>query len=210
MLIDVDGHTFEDTAWGKSYTGVAYTLDSDFDTFNSDEANSIRLIWARVAEDFAPFDVDVTTEEPDVFDTRTLRCLITQDFQEKGGPMPASGAGGVAYVNVFGRDDLQYYQPALVYYNNLGGGRDDFCAEVSSHEVGLIVRHKLLTLFLLFRCFFLEGFPSFSFSLSSFTSYIHAFLFRSSKLIAFESSSLTNMVALPLYLIVCRSGTIWA
>ena len=30
----------------------------------------------------------------------------------------------------------RYYSPALVYYNNLGGGREDYVSEASSHEMG--------------------------------------------------------------------------
>jgi hypothetical protein len=28
------------------------------------------------------------------------------------------------------------YQPAFIYWNNLGGGREDFVAEAVSHEIG--------------------------------------------------------------------------
>lgn len=32
--------------------------------FSAAEADVVRSVWLRVAEDFAPFDVDVTTREP--------------------------------------------------------------------------------------------------------------------------------------------------
>ena len=53
--------------------------------------------------------------------------------------MPYAGAGGVAYVNVWGRTDTydyEYYSPALVYYENLGNGQPRYVAEASSHELG--------------------------------------------------------------------------
>jgi len=42
--------------------------------------------------------------------------------------MPGYGAGGVAYINVFGHRRYADYSPALVYYNKFGN-REDFVAE---------------------------------------------------------------------------------
>ena len=39
---------------------VAFSTDSDFATFSTAEQTAIKRIWQRVAEDYAPFDVDVT------------------------------------------------------------------------------------------------------------------------------------------------------
>src|SRR5690606_38885457 len=41
-------------------TTPAFSLDNVV-TFNSDEQNLIREIWARVAEDFSPFNINVST-----------------------------------------------------------------------------------------------------------------------------------------------------
>jgi chitodextrinase len=63
--------------------------------------------------------------------------LITASTDEQGRSMPSSGGGGVAYVNVFGRSDYHTrYSPALVYFDNLGGGASTYVAEASSHELG--------------------------------------------------------------------------
>ncbi len=49
--------------------------------------------WGRVAEDFAPFDVDVTTEEPAVFGSRLLWSIVGRHPSEIGlGP----GVGGIS------------------------------------------------------------------------------------------------------------------
>ncbi|WP_169314586.1 zinc-dependent metalloprotease family protein [Thiothrix nivea] len=97
----------------------------------------IAEIWRRISEDYAPFDVDVTTEAPASFGPTVGRILITRDSDASGQPMPAQGAGGVAYVNVWGISNYHsYYSPALVYYNNLGGGRPDYVSEAASHEMG--------------------------------------------------------------------------
>ena len=90
-----------------------------------------------MAEDLAPFDIDVTTEEPSSFDRYTGHVLITHTVDATGKQMPSNGGGGVAYVNVFGRSDYHsYYSPALVYYDHLGNGGQTYVAEASSHEFG--------------------------------------------------------------------------
>ncbi|KAF6263053.1 hypothetical protein COO60DRAFT_1635476 [Scenedesmus sp. NREL 46B-D3] len=38
--------------------------DGDRSTFNAEELADIVAVWRAVAEDFAPFDVDVTTVDP--------------------------------------------------------------------------------------------------------------------------------------------------
>jgi hypothetical protein len=50
--------------------------------------------------------------------------VITQDWY--GG-----GAGGVAYVGVFGNS---YYSPCYVFTAQLGNGHPKYVAEVVSHE----------------------------------------------------------------------------
>jgi hypothetical protein len=140
IYLDFNGHVISNTAWNQGLANplnaVPYTLDSDATTFSDSERTSIAAIWQRVAEDYAPFDVDVTTEEPATFGSTTGRILITRDTDANGNAMPAKGAGGVAYVGVFGLSNYGYYSPALVYFNNLGGGREDYVSEAASHEMG--------------------------------------------------------------------------
>jgi hypothetical protein len=141
LFLDVDGHVIEDTAWnGGGIADVLYARPYDTDanpaSFNATELQAIHEIWHRVAEDFATFDVDVTTEEPVSFDSRTGRVLITRDSDENDNPMPHAGADGVAYVGVFGASWYQTYQPALVYFDNLGSGHPPYVAEASAHEFG--------------------------------------------------------------------------
>lgn len=142
VYLDFDGHVITGTAW-NSYVGssslsaLPYDLDGSPGSFNDAEAAKIAEIWRRISEDYAPFDVDVTTEAPASFGPTVGRILITRDTDANGQPMPAQGAGGVAYVNVWGISNYHsYYSPALVYYNNLGGGRPDYVSEAASHEMG--------------------------------------------------------------------------
>ena len=139
VYLDFNGHNFSGTAWGSgaSYSALAFSQDSDRSTFSDAERATIIDIWHRVAEDLAPFDIDVTTEEPASFDSRTGRVVITEDQQANGAPMPSAGGGGVAYVNVFGASNYHtYYSPALVYADNLGPNVGTYIAEASSHEFG--------------------------------------------------------------------------
>lgn len=139
IFIDVDGHTLSNTAWNSTYSTLqALPFDTDGipDSFNTTEHAQIAEIWHRVAEDYAPFDVDVTTEEPSSFGPNTGRILITKNTDATGKAMPSSSAGGVAYVGVWGRSNYaSYYSPALVYYNNLAS-YPAYISEASSHEMG--------------------------------------------------------------------------
>ncbi|MDX1693599.1 MAG: Ig-like domain-containing protein, partial [Ketobacteraceae bacterium] len=139
IYLDFDGHTIEGTAWNSSvatYEAVPYDRDGALYSFSQSELADIARVWHRVAENFAAFDVDVTTEAPSQMGPDVGRILVTRSTDASGQAMPASNAGGVAYVGVWGRSNYPYYQPALVYANNLGGGVPRYVAEAASHEMG--------------------------------------------------------------------------
>ncbi|MBD1581106.1 zinc-dependent metalloprotease family protein [Pseudoalteromonas sp. S16_S37] len=138
VFLDFDGGQISGKAWGggASYNATPYDLDGDPTTFNDTERARIHEIWNRMADDFAAFDIDVTTEAPSEFNANTGWVLFTKDVDTSGGAMPHQGAGGVAYVNVWGRSNYAYYQPAFVYYNRLGSGFAPYMAEAGSHELG--------------------------------------------------------------------------
>ncbi|MGA9575488.1 MAG: fibronectin type III domain-containing protein, partial [Lysobacterales bacterium] len=80
---------------------------------------------------------DETTEKPAVFNSTTGTILVTHSIDANGHAINCTSCGGVAYVNVFGRSNYHtYYSPALVFYDNLGGGSETYVAEASSHEFG--------------------------------------------------------------------------
>jgi subtilisin-like proprotein convertase family protein len=73
IYLDFVGFTTRGTVWnGPLPTGSglpniitsAYDTDGDPTTFIDSEKLDIQSIWERVSEDFRPFDVDVTTEDP--------------------------------------------------------------------------------------------------------------------------------------------------
>jgi len=137
IYIDVNGHSFSNTAWNAgTINAVPFDTDGNSSSFSTTELSQIAEMWHRIAEDYAPFDTDVTTEEPANFGPTTGRILITRSTDSSGNAMPYSTGGGVAYVNVWGRSDYaSKYSPALVYYNNLASYAP-YIAEAASHEMG--------------------------------------------------------------------------
>ncbi|MEV0793202.1 pre-peptidase C-terminal domain-containing protein [Kribbella sp. NPDC050459] len=146
IYLDFDGHTITGTAWNAS-KGIdpvnvsAYDTDGDPAGWSTAEQDVVHEVWARVAEDYAPFDVDVTTQEPpqsaiDRSDASDLaygtRVLIDPDTWYQSG----CGCGGVAYVGVYdSTSQHDYYQPALVFTKGVGTGAKNL-AEAASHEAG--------------------------------------------------------------------------
>lgn len=140
IYLNFAGETVTNTAWNSSLSrtvipAVAFSSDADFTTYSDAEQAVIKRVWLRVAEDFAPFDVDVTTERPATFTSRTAHALITRNTDANGDPNPSSTAGGVAYVDVFAGGSHATYRPAWIYYNNLSSSEANI-AEATSHEVG--------------------------------------------------------------------------
>ena len=129
LYLDFNGH-FEEQ-WGsfRNVRTPAFDLDGDPQTFTPAELERIRQIWAYVAEDYAPFKLNVTTVEPPSFgDGLALRVAIGGDGLWSGGKY-----GGVAYV-----DSFTNYLPNTVYVfaKNLGAGNARFVADAVSHESG--------------------------------------------------------------------------
>src|SRR6266496_1942582 len=149
LYLDFDGYVMTGTAWntGTMPNGTnrpatincpPFDADGDPSTFSDSERTTIQGIWKRVAEDYAPFDVDVTTEDPgDAGITRSgssdlsygMRVLISPISQYFG------NYGGIAYIGVFGNVG-DYYKPALVFPENLGPNGEKYVAEAISHEAG--------------------------------------------------------------------------
>ncbi|WP_158222683.1 choice-of-anchor D domain-containing protein [Rhodopirellula sp. MGV] len=136
IYLDFDGHVTVGTTWNSAY-GIGEIVHPDYwggdgSSFSDDRLQLIQEIWQVVTEDFAPFDVDVTTEEPSdlddlryngTSDTRwgTRVVMTKQSFTD-------CGCGGHAYIGAF--DDSQD-EPAIVYNSGLKAG-----SETVSHEVG--------------------------------------------------------------------------
>jgi hypothetical protein len=143
IYLDFDGHTLAGNAWTAGYNGGTNIVAPPWDTdgnpgsYSTTEQTVIQQIWFRVAEDFAAFDVDVTTEYPgesaltransgdQVYGVRALISPISSYI---------GSYGGIAYVGVF--DSVgDYNKPALVFPEKLGNSEKNI-AEAISHEVG--------------------------------------------------------------------------
>lgn len=149
IYLDFDGGVVSGTAWNTnsqsnsvpgapSFNCLAFDRDGDPTTFSVVEQAFITEVWSRVAEDYAPFNVDVTTESPPVpFSSTVAWALITPDRDATGLKCPHFGAGGIAFVNVFGDPAYATFSPAWVW---AGDTSDPIpasnVAEAASHEVG--------------------------------------------------------------------------
>lgn len=147
IYLDFNGAIVSGTAWNSS-AGVSswnvkvWSQDGDRTTFNDAEQAWMKNIWQRVAEDYAPFDINVTTDvayDPVNYNGNKDNVgwlLICETTDNNNVALPHAGSGGVAYVGVFGETNYNpTYQPAWVTSTN-GGGDPDIVAEAASHEMG--------------------------------------------------------------------------
>lgn len=139
VYLDFNGHTTTQSSWtqyngGNNIVTTAFNFEGDANSFTNNELFRIQRIWERVAEDFLPFHVNVTTEEPPLHalvrsgggDTQWgVRVVIGPDNW-------FGGAGGVAFLNSF---NWNSDTPCFVFSNALGNSEKSI-AEAISHEVG--------------------------------------------------------------------------
>lgn len=141
IYLNFRGAQISGSAWnGSSTTLTAQPFDIDGIpySFSTAELQRIQYIWQRVVEDYAPFDVDVTTEAPPA-DRLTRNGSTDTVFGTTVVVTSRSGVyscscGGVAYIGIFD-DTSEYYKPALVFYDALGANEKNV-AEAISHEAG--------------------------------------------------------------------------
>ena len=149
IVLDFNGHDARGTAWGntEAQNTAPYSIDGDPATFNDDEKAVIHSVWQRVAEDYAPFAVNVTTKDPAHGPGSRGADIIRRDdlsdtvFGTRVVVTPSKpyncNCGGVAYVGVFDETGAthDYYQPAWVFTAGVGNGAKNI-AEAASHEAG--------------------------------------------------------------------------
>lgn len=143
IYLDFDGHVTSNTSWNTNYTGgqpinsAPFSLDSDPTTFNQQEQDAIQYIWQRVAEDYAPFDVNVTTQDPGdaaIFRSSSSDLLYGTRVVISPTNFTGNNIGGIAYVGVFNYVGTNY-KPAFVMTSGLSNNEKNI-AEATSHEVG--------------------------------------------------------------------------
>jgi hypothetical protein len=148
IFLDFDGGPVSGTGWNDWYTvptssQPAFDLDGSPATWSQAEHDVIQSVFQRVSEDFRPFDVDVTTQDPgaaalhrtNAFDTQFgTRVLITPSV-DAATRICSNACGGVAFLSVFNVDNSSYYHPAWVF-SHLLANADKYIAEAASHEAG--------------------------------------------------------------------------
>jgi uncharacterized repeat protein (TIGR01451 family) len=131
LYLDFDGHV-EPT---NNVTIPVYDRDGDGTTFSDSELDLISMAWSKVSEDYAPFNVDVTTVEPpelaagvpeSVANGVALRVAIGGDGSWTGGVY-----GGIASVGAFTNSAANV---VYVFPVHTGDGKAD--GDVASHEAG--------------------------------------------------------------------------
>jgi hypothetical protein len=129
LYLDFDGDY--ESQWG-SYGSVAtpaFDQDGNPGSFNTSELATIREIWQYVAEDYAPFQVNVTTVEPTSFaNGAAIRVAIGGDGAWLGGQY-----GGISYIDSFSNS---MPNTVFVFAENLGNGNAKYVGDAASHEAG--------------------------------------------------------------------------
>ncbi len=136
VYIDFDGHNVTGTIWNSesgfaSHPMKAYDTSGDPAIWTTAELDVVADVWRRMVEDLAPYDVDVTTEEPAVFNADVGHILVTRKIDENGNAIFNCGCGGVAYFGAFGNGFLL---PGLVFLDGVGGAHN--ISEAATHELG--------------------------------------------------------------------------
>jgi len=121
MFLDFDGHTVNGTSWNT--TGPIVCAASGLDN------TQITTVFNRVAEDYRPFNLNVTTDSTKYLAApvnKRMRVILTPTYQWYG------NAGGVAFVNSFiwGDDTPCFVFTSLLSYNVKN------IAEAAAHESG--------------------------------------------------------------------------
>jgi len=130
VFIDFDGHTVNGTSW--NYDGPIVCGPS-----NLSNAQMVE-IYNRVAEDYRPFNINVTTDSTKYWAApvnQRMRAVLTITSDWYG-----NGAGGVSYIGSFtwGDNSPCFIFTALLRYDTKS------IAEAVAHEVGhtLGLRHQ--------------------------------------------------------------------
>ncbi|MFM7035455.1 MAG: Calx-beta domain-containing protein [Planctomycetia bacterium] len=148
LYLDFTGHRTIGTEWNlaagdQSIFCNPFTEDAGGEfSFNASELGTIQQVWAAVAEDFAPFNINVTTKEPPVSDlVRSsaadqrwgVRAVIS-DASIAGDENPVGSAQGVAYLDSFNNEMRSVDTPCFISVDGIAS---------RPIEIGLVVTHEV-------------------------------------------------------------------
>ena len=132
IYLDFDGHHSVDNSWGHDIEFPAFDRNGNPNQFATNELLEIQQQFQNVAEDFLPFDVNVTTKDPGLdalirsngadqqYGVRVVATQATDGF--------GNGIGGVAFLNSF---DDSVDNPVFAFNKGARNG-----GMTASHEVG--------------------------------------------------------------------------
>ncbi len=150
IFLDFDGAEVSNTGWnvGGNAIGngshIGWNGDGSADSFSPAEHDWIQEVWRQVAETYAPFDVDVTTQDPgpdgwtrsSYSDTTYGTRVVITSSATAPAQACAGACLGVAWVGTFDAvDPNRYYQPAWVFATS-PSLRPMIVAQAASHEAG--------------------------------------------------------------------------
>ncbi len=122
IFLDFDGHTVIASPWNNGNT--LFCAPSGLTDPQVSE------IFNRVAEDYRPFNINITTDSTKFLSAplnRRIRIIITPTSSW------TSGVGGISFIGSFTWGDDT---PAFVFSDRLGPNSPKYIAECCSHESG--------------------------------------------------------------------------
>lgn len=156
IYLDFDGFTVQSATggWngGVGFESLPYDTDGNPAVFGEAERTLVQRVWQAVAEAYAPFDVNVTTEDPgdeaitrnDAADDRygTRAVIVGQRSQHPVyGTCQCGGFAGVGVFDEVPASEHRRRQPAWIFPGPSSSDMD--IASTVNHEVGhtLALRH---------------------------------------------------------------------
>lgn len=147
IYLDFDGATVAGTPWntsangGNPFTALEWSMDGNRSAFSAVELAKIIDMWRMASEDFAPFNIDVTTQDPGLeslrktsaSDTKWGKHVIIGPVPTTSTPSFWAGAGGIAWVGSF-NDAID--NPVFVFNGDSSANPEDSLPDTISHEVG--------------------------------------------------------------------------
>ena len=140
IYLDFGGETVEGTEWNRTEDKASMT----FTPASAANAGFQQEVWAAVAEDYAPFNVNVTTTDPGadaLFKSSAddpnfgSHVVITDSYDDV--LSQGAGSGGIAFLGGAGS---HYLSPAFVFasamHDNPAQAPAKSVAEAASHEAG--------------------------------------------------------------------------
>jgi len=145
LYLDFNGDYQSNWDGEQDVTSSALDMDGLDDFFNITELQIIEDVWDHVSEDYAPFNVNVTTKYPGAMTDGANQRIV---FGDKWETWYGSAASGVAYRNAFTNEDLPNtgYVFTQTVFDAASAG-DDVAAKIgstASHEAGRAygLKHK--------------------------------------------------------------------